>query len=243
MKLSKSSWHYLLFDKTFERNVPNNLCPYFWLLVWAIVCFPFNFIWNFPAMTIHLVARIWNKEGWDDWADSKYMNDCFKISTEVNLILICLISMVGLWINSGNGIFQVFGVIGYLLLITALCAIISDWYKERPRKKTYKPQKPNIFNEFIKAKYNRMCPKIEWTSTKNQPIMQTKKPEEGVREKAMTAMQELIVRLEKTNQEYYSSWKKAKGKDKKQWDNAMSVQTIAVINAKNMLEKLTIENL
>jgi len=52
-----------------------------------------------------------------------------------------------------------------------------------------------------------------------------------------SAMQELIERLEKTNQEYYAKWKAAKGKDKDQWNHAMSVQTISVINAKSLLPK------
>ena len=54
---------------------------------------------------------------------------------------------------------------------------------------------------------------------------------------AKTVITELIERLEKTNQEYYKKWKAAKGADKKQWNDAMSVQTLAVINAKDFLEK------
>ena len=51
-----------------------------------------------------------------------------------------------------------------------------------------------------------------------------------------SAMQQLIERLEKTNQEYYNKYKISKGYDKTMWDNAMSVQTIAVINAKDFIE-------
>ncbi|MES2382344.1 MAG: hypothetical protein V4538_14960 [Bacteroidota bacterium] len=52
-----------------------------------------------------------------------------------------------------------------------------------------------------------------------------------------TAMQQLIERLDKTNQEYYKKWKEVKGKEnKKIWNDAMSVQTIAVMTAKNFLK-------
>ena len=170
MKLSKTSWHYLLFRNSYNRGVPCNLCPYFWMLLWAIVCFPFNFIWNLPSLIIHTISKIWDKNGFLDWNEKVYFGDRFKISLLINLLTSCLISMILIWFKQ-NEFSITFGVIGYVILVIILGFLIQEWYKSRPKKikqgvgKIYKEPKPNILVEFIKAKYNRYCPKIEWTSS------------------------------------------------------------------------------
>lgn len=167
MKLSKSSWHYLLFSKTYERQVPENLCPYFWLLLLAIFCFPFNFIWNLPCTIIHWISKLWDKDGFIDRQDT-YFNEGFKLSLVINILLICVVSMVGVWFNYHNRVFFIFGILGYMVLVVVGAYFISEWRKKRSVNKNnpYKEPRPNILVEFIKAKYNRYCPKIEWDSKK-----------------------------------------------------------------------------
>lgn len=167
MKLSKTSWHYKLFSLTYEKDVPNNLCPYFWMLAFSILCFPFNFIWNLPVTLIDKLSRLFGgTDGFIDWDSEKYFGDLFKISLAINFCVCCLIGMVGIWINYKNGYNLTFGTIGYILLVSLLSYFAHEWYKDNFRKiaPTYKKPKPNLIAEFIKAKYNRYCPKIEWTS-------------------------------------------------------------------------------
>lgn len=52
-----------------------------------------------------------------------------------------------------------------------------------------------------------------------------------------TAMQELIEKLEITNQGYYKKWKLANTTEKRVCDNAMSSLTVVIMAAKKMLEK------
>lgn len=168
MKFSKTSWHYRLFNKTYERGVPTNLCPYFWLLLLAIICFPFNFVWNLPAIISHLISKIFSKDGFEAWADEKYFGTCFLMSVVINFAVLCVVGMIGVWFHYNNTLFFVFGGIGYLIIFGIICHFLKLWLEER-RKKTdtpyqYKEPKPSILVEFVKAKYKRYCPKIEWTS-------------------------------------------------------------------------------
>lgn len=39
MKLSTKSWHYRLYEFYYDSYAPNNLCTYFWKLVWAILVY------------------------------------------------------------------------------------------------------------------------------------------------------------------------------------------------------------
>lgn len=173
MKLSKTSWHYWLFNLSYEKEIPTNLCPYFWLLVWAVICAPFNFIWNLPITIIDKAVRIFDKDGWIDWDGEKYFGGLFKFSTAINLILCFLVGMVGIWITPSNGFMLVFGSVGYLILAILLIVFVVQTAKKlnKSKSKMYKLEegKPNIITEFIKAKYNRYCPKIEWTSKEKKP--------------------------------------------------------------------------
>lgn len=37
MKISKKSWHYILIDRMSDSFPPDNLCDYFWKLIWCII--------------------------------------------------------------------------------------------------------------------------------------------------------------------------------------------------------------
>lgn len=52
-----------------------------------------------------------------------------------------------------------------------------------------------------------------------------------------TAMQTLIEQLKSQNNEYYEKWKAAKGKDKKTWNDGMTVLTLTIIRAESLLPK------
>lgn len=55
--------------------------------------------------------------------------------------------------------------------------------------------------------------------------------------KTKTAMQELIDKLEITNQDYYKKWKAAHAPEKKVYNDAMSCLTVVIMTAKKMLPK------
>lgn len=173
MKLSKNSWHYLLFDKTYERNAPDNLCPYFWSVFWAILCLPFNFVFTLPLTITYLLLR--SKEI-DRPYEREYFSDQYGFSFAYNFCLALIFCMVYMWFvpyeykPNKVSLVWIIGIIGYGIIFFVLCFLgINAIHKYNRKKKrkvpyVYKEDAPNIFTEFVKAKYKRYCPKIEWQS-------------------------------------------------------------------------------
>jgi hypothetical protein len=98
-------------------------------------------------------------------------------------ILATLISaIVALFIKVESGSWFEFLVVGGCLFWTGLIVIgviegvkhlreysttNKSYYSEEENKWVYKKTKVNMTTEFIKAKYNKYCPKIDWVSNDN----------------------------------------------------------------------------
>lgn len=140
------------------HSTPTNLCPYFWQIVLAVICLPFNFIWNFPLVAFNWLYKKITKE--DFLEEKEYFSSLFIISTLSYIGFFMIVAMIGMWFNPSK--FLAPGMFGYGVLILILTAVYINWKKE---KRSYK-SKPNILKEFIKAKYNKHCPQITWVKTK-----------------------------------------------------------------------------
>ena|SRR5688572_4544682 len=171
MNLSEKSWHAKLYYLTFgeDSNLPNNLCPYFWKLVLCLIIFiPFS-LWYFLLFIFYFVRNIIQDEG-DYISEDGYLSEQFIFATMCNLVIFLLFCMAYVWLmplTSKFNSFQAFGIIGYVLLLIGAFIAIREYWKEhrpykRPTEEEYKEPRPSILIEFIKAKYNRYCPKIDW---------------------------------------------------------------------------------
>lgn len=96
----------------------------------------------------------------------KYFSSLMGLSLLINFLLYILISMIGIWFNT-RGVWDLGAIIGYggvifggLYFLYVL--IRRTIIKRRKANVTYEEPTPNILAEFIKAKYNKYCPKIEW---------------------------------------------------------------------------------
>jgi len=173
MKLNHNSlsaqlyrWFYQVYD------MPTNLCPYFWKLV-------FMYIFIVPYSIIVLPTIIMKDSGEND---------------------VRFISSIIIWMMLFAGIFALFApitwmiwgfggkdtlmgnlqVLGFIVWITGF-AVLATWgaIKFKDRKKNqkylwseedyeyvenpdYSPSFATIAKEFIKAKYKRYCPQITW---------------------------------------------------------------------------------
>lgn len=160
MKLSTKSWHSWLFRYTYGKdNLPDNLCPYFWKLVLAMILFPVLFIFCLPAF---ILCR---STGDNDLFEEGVFSPALAFSFVINLALVLIIGMIGMWFDFNNEFLVAAGGCGWLI---AICAGIDQLvrYIKSKRVKTYgtmyREEKPSILIEFIKAKYNKYCPKITW---------------------------------------------------------------------------------
>jgi hypothetical protein len=158
-------------------QLPSNLCPYFWKLVlaWVLVV-PYSLFCTLYILT----HEIFNK---------KYENgdhntgERIGVSVLVNGIVFILFLMINfvVWffvdydpksiftvlLRPGAMFWTVAILVGGYYGIKALIEYIKE--SRIPRDENgyriypeYKEKKPNLIVEFVKAKYGKYCPKIDW---------------------------------------------------------------------------------
>lgn len=164
MKASKKSLHAKLYEFTYISDLPNNLCPYFWKVIFGIVVFIPNLIVQIPSYFVMLFYK-------------KYEDmDCLARRVGGIAIYFVLAAIGAYLFITINFIKAIFGCYSYdmgaanaglivnaFILITCMVLwIIFNRQKDKPEKSMEEEKRPNLLVEFIKAKYNRYCPKIDW---------------------------------------------------------------------------------
>lgn len=177
MKLTKNSFNSKLYRWFYCTNeLPISLCPYFWklLMAWVLLI---------PVVVITLPVtlgeiRSLKQSNYEKYNLSMRFGMSFLIYLIIFLVFV-LLTPLSLFFttveyNSVLGSFVVGGVMGWVLIIC--CSIgwvygkVRDHIRNKKRnaqwdndgKRIIRGKRPNIIIEFIKAKYNRYCPKIEW---------------------------------------------------------------------------------
>lgn len=182
MNLQTNSWHaklYLFYfgtgyswneDKEEVLNrLPKNLCPYVWKLFLGIlltpIMLPFYFFASFIYFVGDLIAPHWDFDMIKDELKetgllSKSGVLCFFTTVVTLLIPSILVGMICIfW--SKNGTIMKLGVLGWTIFVIAGTAAVIYYFSTR-EKKPKGEKKKYLLTEFIKAKYNKNCPIIEW---------------------------------------------------------------------------------
>jgi len=185
MELNKNSFSAKLYRWFYDQNVmPNNLCPYFWKLI-------FMWILIIPYVLITLPSQIMNKFKRITFSDA--IGETFAAYIVLFALLILLsfpISLFitfaddGFWDNMRNGsiVFWCFltlvalyyGIKTFVIWINIKRGLYDDkgyryyGYDSQGKKIYHKPKNPNIVAEFIKSKYKKYCPKIDWKDERNK---------------------------------------------------------------------------
>ena len=164
MKANTRSLHARLYKFTYKSELPTNLCPYFWKLVAAILMFIPNFILQLPILFCNLFT---NKT--KDNPKEQRENGFFIYMGLVFLFIYCIgtYNMIKAMFNcySYNEDLADSGVIINGLILTVLTTILCCILKNKHDERIYDDigeKEPNIIKEFIKAKYHKYCPKIDW---------------------------------------------------------------------------------
>lgn len=154
------------------ESLPNNLCPYFWKVVLAyLIIIPYTLL----ALP-YLIGLAISKES------SK--NDSFGKRIGIGFVLyffmwcaasvLCFIAMFFIT-PVRHSLYEFMAMLGGLVCFVCLAigvGYLIDEYKENRRKskikynehgyRIYKEPKSNLIVEFVKAKYGKYCPKIDW---------------------------------------------------------------------------------
>lgn len=172
--LSTNSFHaraYMWFYKPSNDSLPTNLCPYFWkLLFMFIVIVPYT-IFCLPSIIIF-------ENDNEDTGERITTGERIFRSFIIYLFLVCIFSIgaaIGaLWITYKEDSFfyhaSILGIILIFIIVgtsaVQLFKYIEETVKEKRRNKknnVYRREKTsNLVVEFAKAKYNKLCPRIDW---------------------------------------------------------------------------------
>lgn len=168
MELNRNSISARVYREVYNtRHMPESLCPYFWKLVLA-----------YPLIVVLLPLLIptWITLKFQDEDDNEFPIGAKAVMGVLLYGFGFVIFMFGVFISSfwvtyyiktpmyqfyicGGVITLILGVAGGYLLVKSL--IVNRKYK-RKFNNEYVEEKPNLIVEFVKAKYNKYCPKITW---------------------------------------------------------------------------------
>ncbi len=159
------------------NKMPNNLCPYFWKLIIAFVLAIPIFVLTLPFE----IAQLFAKKTLEDF-DKTPIHIRLFISVLTVLFLICVaavlapISLFFGYVPEKGTLIQDLFILGTFIWILVLffgSIKLFDYLKDRyssnsGNRKRNKVKGDNILIEFVKAKYNKYCPKIEWVDNKTE---------------------------------------------------------------------------
>lgn len=164
MKLNPKSWYVWLYRSSYNlgtRELPNNLCPFFWKLVASIIMLPLSWIghlFNIGDINCNAidsgsgVSAFIVISGLVIAAQDNIKHFTFNLVFKYYALGILALVLIAIALGIVAGVMWVIG---------AIYEYIRDKWQNRPY--TYKEKQPSIITTFIKAKYNKYCPKIEWT--------------------------------------------------------------------------------
>lgn len=155
-KVNEKSFHAALWRFTYKTDLPWNLCPYFWKLVWGFIAFIPNFILQLPYLVYELFGGTK-----DDCSERRGLG--FAIWFVMGLILLYG-ALTWNWCAAmfGYNYNQIAANAGWVIHAAAAIITIYLLYKNYRKSKTIIEKAPNLIKEFVKAKYHRYCPKLEW---------------------------------------------------------------------------------
>lgn len=149
------------------RRMPESLCPYFWKLVLA---------YPLVVVLLPLLIPTWIMIKFQDETDNDFPIGAKALMGVLMYGFIFIVFVVGVFISSywityyqGTAMYSFYVGGGLITLILGVTGIVI-WVKYLIENRKFKhrvnneyiEEKPNVIIEFIKAKYNRYCPKITW---------------------------------------------------------------------------------
>lgn len=188
MKFSKNSltarlycWYYNLDD----WKLPKNLCPFFWKTVYMYLTLLPLLVIAWPA--ILFIEQPWSEENGDEMENSQRIGGGFFLYVVGFLALTAIAAPFRFFMTfKEGGFFDESTRVGAFIWVVAigislyfLIKGIVNYIKEKRQNRLYEKlknagwpddlitePKKNLLIEFIKAKYNKYCPQIEWESNK-----------------------------------------------------------------------------
>ena len=169
LNYSKKSWHAILYRSSYDSVLPDNICAYFWKVLFATIMFPIAYLGHLINLCLrdYVFPSIW---------------------TPLHIILAVFIGYVSkqndkkdilfsFWYDYLHGMFWIiifFIVVIIVVLIFAAIEWLRDYYQEKRDKKWYNEYKKGVIEPYVektenplivgfKAWKGKYCSKINWS--------------------------------------------------------------------------------
>ena len=178
MRLNKNSFTSRLYKWFYGvseyQGLPNNLCPYFWKVVLMYLTFIPYVLFSIPVVVYDLFDK--NYSNGDRKTGERLGVSC-GVYIGLFWVTALITAIVGFFTHIEEKSFWefcqvtgrivwfgliVFGVIEGSKHLREWSTTDKGYYDETQDKWVVKKAKVNMTAEFIKAKYNKYCPKIDW---------------------------------------------------------------------------------
>lgn len=160
MELNSNSISAKLYRWFYNRHayeMPQSLCPYFWqlLLMYVLIV---------PYVLIALPYLFFNKGKNQSISTGIFgpiiiyvlMYIIFSMITLIFGLFVHKLPNTFFWVTTINIGVNTWLIVSVYFVVRLIFSIIDG------NGKTLKEEKPNLLVEFVKAKYNKYCPKITW---------------------------------------------------------------------------------
>lgn len=184
MKLNKNSvtsrlykWFYGVSE---YQGLPNNLCPFFWkVTLMYLTIIPYT-LFSIPVVVYDLFDKQYEN---GERTTGSRLGYSFGIYTALFMGVSLVTSIVGFFVDFETKSFWEFcQILGCLIWVGVIVAgiihgfnYLREWsvsddtyYSETEKMWITKKTKVNLTTEFIKAKYNKYCPKIDWVGNETE---------------------------------------------------------------------------
>lgn len=188
MKLNKTGKLARLYRWTYGKaEMPNNLCPYFWKVLLAIIVFPITWLSYAWGFRVHINGTFWDAEF--DESNKMYLNYAssnnmffkrFFTGLLLAAFLILFSSLVGTFLSEDNLseliyafiINILFYGIGVILICGSVIGAVycGFWTKDKIKKSETYQETVSIIKERKEGFKESYCPRISWTSEDNEKV-------------------------------------------------------------------------
>jgi hypothetical protein len=156
------------------EGLPNNLCPYFWKVVLMYITIIPYVLFSIPVVVYDLFDKHYSN---GDRKTGERLGVSFGVYIGIVIVSALIMAIVGLFVTFepksfleqlmvGGTIFWVFliviGIIEGIKYLREYTTSDKSYYDNELNDWVVKKTKFNMTTEFIKAKYHKYCPKIDW---------------------------------------------------------------------------------
>lgn len=168
LNFNRKSWHSALYQSSYGTStLPDNICAYFWKLVFGIIMFPFAI----AGHIINSVSWLFHKKPYGShicthaiWTAANIpiflVLGMFAMDDKTHMIWDCIKGTpFNLWWSGG---LIAVGIVIVLIILVICGQVIDNWRDSYRYSRSQREKTPSPIKEGFKAFKGKYCSRISW---------------------------------------------------------------------------------